>query len=312
MKVLSRAQIEARLDPLAAMAAVCAGFIAYSRRQVQLMPTQNFQFPAIGGECCVKSAHVHDSPYFVVKVSTGFYTNPARGLPSNNGLSLVMSALTGEPVALLQDEGWLTSIRTAIAGRLGAALLAPARVNAIGIIGAGTQARLQLEHLQGVTDCRQVHVWAREQAEIDDFIAAMAPRGFAITGHRDPEPVVRLSNLVVTATPSRRPIVMAPWVQAGTHITAVGADAVGKQELDPQLLAAASLVVVDSRAQCAAYGEVAHAVRTGLLQKRQLRELGALLARRRRTPRSDDAITVLDLTGLAVQDAQIASCILGR
>lgn len=127
-------------------------------------PVQAFTFNEANGDCCIKAAYIQGSKTFTVKVSTGFYDNPGKGLESNDGLMLVLSAITGRPLALLQDQGWLTGIRTALAGRIAARLLAPSKVRAIGILGTGTQARLQLEQLGAVTSCRQVIVWGRGAA----------------------------------------------------------------------------------------------------------------------------------------------------
>jgi ornithine cyclodeaminase len=309
MKIYSREQILAAFDVARAVSLVRHGFIAYSQGRVQQPPVQNFQFPAVAGECCVKSAYVEGMPYFVVKLSTGFYNNPAHGLSSNNGLSVVVSAHSGLPLALLDDEGWLTSLRTAIAGRIGAELMAPREVHAIGVIGAGIQARLQLRYLKAVSACRTVHVWGRTQEELDAFTGEMRREGFDVTGWLDPEPVARRCNLLVTVTPSRQPLLKAEWLQDDTHITAVGADTPGKQELDPVIVARSHTVVADSLEQCRRYGEISHALREGLRAPAAVQELGMLLAQPS-WQRPQGGWSVLDLTGLAVQDAQIASCVL--
>jgi len=118
------------------------------------------------------------------------------------------------------------------------------------------------------------------------------------------------ARLIVCATPSRRPLLRAEWIQPGTYITALGADGPGKQELDPALLSRADIVAVDFRVQCAAFGEAGHALRGGFLGSGQLVEIGELLERGPRARTAPGQITVADLTGLAVQDAMIAQCIL--
>lgn len=122
--------------------------------------------------------------------------------------------------------------------------------------------------------------------------------------------VAEQANLIVCTTPSRAPLLMSEWVQPGTHITAVGADTPGKQELDPALVARARHLKVDSVAQCSQYGEVSHALKSGLIEASQLVELGALLAEGRQGRQSEQAITLADLTGVAVQDARIAQSVL--
>lgn len=308
MKVFTQQQIAASINVELAAQALREGFIAYSQGNVKVPPVQHFAFAQANGDCCVKSAWVEGSDTFTVKVSTGFYSNPAKGLPSNSGLMMVLCANTGEPLALLQDEGWLTSLRTALAGRIAARALAPSLVKGIGILGTGSQARLQLEYLMPVTNCRQVTVWGRTAQALADYRQFAQGLGFTVTTTLSAEQVARAANLIVTTTPSREALLRREWIRPGTHITAVGADAHGKQELEPQLVAAADVVVADSIAQCSAFGEVSHAVKAGLLQPSRLVELGQLLAGNATARRDDEQITLVDLTGVAVQDAVIARC----
>ncbi|WP_043590117.1 ornithine cyclodeaminase family protein [Chromobacterium haemolyticum] len=310
MRTLDKDEILARLDLERAEALLRQGFIAYSAGRAQLPPVQHFAFAEANGDCCVKSGYVEGESLFAVKVSSGFYDNSKRGLPSNQGLVLCFCARTGAPLALLRDEGWLTAWRTALAGRLAARVLAPRRVAAIGVVGTGLQARLQLRALQAATPCRDVWVWGRSEAQLAAFAAEFEPLGYRLRTTLDAEPLARACQLIVTCTPSTRPILQAGWLKPGTHVTAVGADAVGKQELAVELVAGADRVVVDSVAQCAAYGEVSHALAAGLLVRESLAELGQVLAGERPGRQSEDEVTLADLTGLAVQDAQIAKCVL--
>ncbi|MFF7065674.1 ornithine cyclodeaminase family protein [Pseudomonas sp. NPDC008258] len=310
MKVYSKAQIIARLDLELAVKRLEEGFIAFSAGKAQVPPVQAFAFTEANGDCCVKSAYLEGSDTFTVKVSTGFYDNPSKGLESNDGLMLVLSATTGQPLALMQDEGWLTGIRTALAGRIAARLLAPSNVTAIGILGTGMQARLQLEQLGAVTPCRKVVVWGRDEPGLDAYKAFATGLGFQVQTTRNAADVAYAANLIVSATPSREPLLMSEWVQPGTHITAVGADTAGKQELDAALVARADRIIVDSLRQCSQYGEVSHALKAGLICDNQLAELGALLAGQVRGRDNDHQITLVDLTGVAVQDAQISRCAL--
>lgn len=112
MRILNQQQILAAFDAEAITALLKQGFIAYSQRQVQQPPVQHFLFEQAAGDCCIKSAWLEGDELFVVKVSAGFYRNAERGLASNQGLVMAFSAQTGEPRALLQDEGWLTALRT--------------------------------------------------------------------------------------------------------------------------------------------------------------------------------------------------------
>jgi ornithine cyclodeaminase len=312
MRIWTKEEIIVRFDADRALRMIEEGFIAYSRKTVQAPSAQNFQFEAANGDCCVKSAYVEGTDTFSVKISSGFYDNGRRGLPTNDGMIIVLSAMTGQPVALLQDEGWLTCVRTALAGRLAARLMAPREVHGIGILGNGDQARAQLEHLTPVTACRDVYVWGRSVEKSERFSADMVALGFNVRLAKTPEDVAAKANLIVTTTPSREVLLRSSWIRPGTHITAVGADGGGKRELDPAIIGRAGAIVVDSIGQCSQYGDVSYALKAGLIGVDRLLELGTALDQQRRV--RDDAdpkqITVADLTGIAVQDAQVANSVL--
>lgn len=310
MKVYNQQQIIGALNLAEAAEQVAQGFIAFSQGKVKVPPVQNFVFPQANGDCCVKSAWVEGADTFTVKISTGFYDNPSKGLESNDGLMLVLSAKTGQPLALLQDGGWLTCIRTALAGQIAAKALAPSNIQAIGIVGTGMQARMQLEQLMAVTDCRDVIVWGRRQSELDAYRHFAATLGFRVETTLNLQQLALQANLIVTTTPSREALLKSEWIRPGTHITAVGADTLGKQELDPALVGRADVIVVDSISQCSQYGEISHALKAGLIDKEQLLELGQVLAGDVIARSNDQQITLVDLTGVAVQDAQISRCAL--
>ncbi|QGY32455.1 ornithine cyclodeaminase family protein [Pantoea cypripedii] len=307
MKVLSELEIRALYHEENALAKVREGFLAWSRGHVQMPPVQQFLFDEAGGDCCIKSAWISGSDSFSVKISTGFYRNPQRGLASNDGLIMLLSAVTGQPQVLLSDHGWLTAMRTALAGRIVAGYLMPARVERIAIFGAGLQAELQLRQLLKITSCRRVMVWGRSTSSLERFLQSVSDLDADIRVTQDAETAARGSQLIVTATPSTTPLIHRSWIAPGAHITAVGADAPGKQELDASLLEAAQCVMVDSATQCRAYGELSQVDRELPLR---VIEIGTLLAHPGLYQRKDDDITVADLTGLGVQDLQIALSIL--
>jgi ornithine cyclodeaminase len=303
MQILHRAEIEAAVNAPDAIAAVEEAFRAYSAGQVEVPPVGHLAFKEPPGDVHIKYGHRRGDPSFVVKIASGFYDNPQRGLSSSAGLMLVFSAETGFPQALLMDEGWLTDLRTAAAGAVAARYLAPKNISAIGIIGAGIQARMQLDLLRHVTPCREAVVWARNPQRA----AAFAVDGFRIRLVSSTAELCRHCNLIVTTTPATEPLVRAPDVQPGTHITAMGADGPGKQELDPELFASAHVCAVDARKQCLAYGDSSHAVRAELVRADKFVELGEIIANRSLGRTSDDQITIADLTGVAAQDVAIAT-----
>src|SRR5207249_11071747 len=156
-----------------------------------------------------------------IKAATGFWNNPDRGLPVTNGLFLVFSAETGLLTAILFDNGYLTELRTGAAGALAADLLAPAEVDTVAIVGAGGQARYQLEALLGVRRPRRVLVASRSNSErYADEMRAL--HGLDLEVAPDVETAVRTAQVVVTTTPAREPGVRAEWLHGWTHSTARG------------------------------------------------------------------------------------------
>lgn len=281
-------------------------FIAYSRRSVTLAPVGHLRFDNPKGDCHIKSGYVFKDTVFVVKVATGFYGNVDSGLPSSNGLMLVFNRRTGAPEAILLDEGYLTDLRTAAAGAIAAKYLARKPVHRIGMIGTGTQARLQLKMLRNVTPCRDVVVWGRNPARTSQYCVAASQLGFNITSVSRPDEIAAHCDLIVTATPSTKPLLFADQIRPGTHITAVGADAAGKQELDAAIFGRADVCCVDSVEQCSQYGDASHALRMEIISKESLVELGRVIEQPGQGRSGDHQITLADLTGVAVQDVQIA------
>jgi ornithine cyclodeaminase len=256
----------------------------------------------------IKYGYIHSDPYYVVKIASGFYQNEALGLPNNDGLMMVFNARTGAPEVLLQDEGYLTDLRTALAGAVTAQNMAPENIKAIGIIGTGVQARLQLSLLSWVTDCREVYVYGRNDDKVLSYAAEMRLEGFSITKCDSPKEVAVHCNLIVTTTAASSPLLRASDIQLGTHITAMGSDAPGKQELDADILELADLVACDSKSQCIHHGETHFAVANRVVSEAKIVEVGDLI--NQPIFRQPDDITVADLTGIATQDIKIAGFVL--
>ncbi len=276
MRLISREEIVAALDDRQAIELLEEGFIALSAGRVTVPPVGHLGMTDPPGECHIKYGHIHGDDFFAVKLATGFYENSALGLPSGSGMTIVFSARTGFPEVVLDDAGHLTDVRTAMAGCISARHLAPKSIRAIGIVGAGLQARLQLEYLRYVTDCRDVVVWARNKEKSLLFQREMKEKGFDVLIANCVEELCGSSNLIVTTTPSTTPLIFADWVMPGTHITAVGSDGGGKQELDAAVLAKADHCVVDSISQCVLLGESHFAIAAGLVDESDLKELARL------------------------------------
>lgn len=308
-RVAAWGEIREALGRVDAVAEMERGFIAYSRGRCVVPPVGELLFEDPPGDVHLKYGYVRGEEHYVVKIASGFYRNPELGLPSSNGVMLLFRQATGELAAVLLDGGRLTDVRTGAAGAVAARHLAPAGTRRIGILGTGIQARRQLEHLRAVVACREVLVWGRSAERARALGRDAAALGYAAEVAETPRAVAAGCELIVTTTPSNEPLLEADWIRPGTHVTAVGSDTPAKQELAPEILARADLVVADSLAQCRERGEIAHALRAGLLDAEDVVELGALVAGDRPGRTGDAAVTVADLTGVAVQDVRIADSV---
>lgn len=307
MKIYTKNEIEQAIDIPYIMQEIEMGLRLASEGKSINAPVSFLHFDSPRGDVHIKSGAFLDGEMYVVKIASGFYGNPLLGLPSSNGGMLLFSQKTGELLAIFLDEGRLTDIRTGLAGAIAAKYLAPAMINKIGIIGTGTQAKEQLLHLPHVTTCRNVLVWGRDPVKAKTLTSDPRLKGFHMTIAQNIEEITQNCNLIITTTPSSTPLLFGHQLRSGTHITAVGADDKGKQELDETVFDAADLIVVDSLAQCSSYGDLSHAKN---VDPDSAIELGKWLqAPRIRNP---DWITVTDLTGLAIEDLQIAKAIYTR
>lgn len=286
-----------------------AGFVAYSDGRVVVPPVGELLFEEPPGDTHIKYGYIRDDGVFVIKIASGFYGNVARGLPSSSGLMLVFSQKTGFLESVLLDEGYLTNVRTALAGRIAARYLAPNTVKAIGVFGTGTMARMQVTYLATETGCRNIFVWGRSDDSLRRYCEDMEALGYNVSPTRHASEIAAACNLIVMTTPSTEPLLMASQVRPGTHVTAMGSDTPAKQELDGRILARADIVVADSIEQCLSRGEIFHAVREGHITAECVRELGGLIRAGTRARTSEDQITIADLTGVAVQDIQIAKAV---
>ena len=314
VRILLETEIRELIGPAAAYAAVRDAFVALARGQATLPGVIGFDVPAHQGEVHVKGAYLHGAPFYSIKEAAGFYGNAEKGMPVGSGLVLVFDATTGFLAALLFDNGYLTELRTGAAGALAADLLARRRVRKAAVIGAGSQARFQIEALALVRRPESVAVFSRTPARSAAYAREMERR-IAIPVRVAPsaQAAVEGSDVVITATPSRAPIVRAEWLAPGAHVTAVGADGPEKRELEPAVLVQAGKVVVDRLDQCLRLGELHHAVEAGLLAAGDVwAELGEVAAGIKPGRQSNDEITVADLTGVGIQDAAVANVVVAE
>jgi ornithine cyclodeaminase len=310
IKILTEADLRAAVPlDLDAVACVEAAFTALATKPVVMPPILRLDIPAHNGEVDVKTAYVPGLDSFAIKISPGFFDNPKLGLPSVNGLMVLFSAKTGLVEALLLDNGYLTDVRTAAAGAVAAKHLARPDAKIAAILGGGVQARLQLKALTLVRPIAHARIWARRKDQASATSAAAAAElDIPVEAVATVEGAVRGADVIVTTTPATKPILMAPWLEPGQHVTAMGSDAEHKNELDPNAVVRADLYVADSLSQVRRLGELHHAIAAGLVAAdANFPELGAVIAGTQAGRPSAKAITVADLTGTGVQDTAIAA-----
>ncbi|SMX42676.1 cyclodeaminase [Maliponia aquimaris] len=307
--VLTETELRAALPlDMGAVEVVEAAFAALAEGRVIMPPIMSMELPQLNAEVDAKTAYIAGFDIFALKVSTGFFDNAAKGLPSLGGMVTALSASDGAVRAVFLDNGYLTDLRTAAAGAVAVRHLAPAEVTTAGVIGTGLQARLQIRAARLVRPFGRVLVWGRNPHKAA-LCAADLARDLEIevevcTSVRE---VVRRSQLVVTTTPSFAPLIEADWLHPELHITAMGSDAPDKVELAPACLRRADLYVADSAAQVALRGELRSALASGDWTGAPPVELGQVVTGAHPGRRDPRDITIADLTGTGAQDTAIAA-----
>lgn len=314
IRLLGEADLRA-LVPLDTAAIDCVenAFATLASGKVVMPPILSMAIAEHNGEIDVKTAYVPGLSAFAVKMSPGFFDNPAKGLPSTSGLMVVFNAETGMVEALLLDNGYLTDVRTAAAGAVAARHLAREDAATATILGTGLQAALQLEALTLVRPLTRALVWGRDPGKAEALAARLARPGLKVTAAPDAAAAVAEADIVVTTTPATTPILDAEWLRPGVHVTAMGSDQHSKNEVAPAALARADRYVPDRLSQTRLLGELRSAIEAGLVAAdAPFDELGAICAGSAPGRRAAEEITFADLTGTGVQDTAIATLALER
>lgn len=308
MKILYCDEIKTIVRGLDLLPLIKKGFVAYSEGRSVVPPVGELSFNDPPGDVHIKYGYITGDEYYVIKIASGFWNNEQLGIPNGQGMMLLFKQQTGQCEAILLDDAYLTDVRTAVAGAICAELFAN-EVNCIGVLGTGLQARMQVQYLKNITSCHKVLVWGRNRKKMEIYQKDMARLGFQVDLSSAPKEVAKECNLIITTTASTVPLLSSINIQPGTHITAMGSDTLTKQELEVDILSMADLVVADSIAQCKERGEIFHGLTSGSITEDEIVELGSILNGSQAGRSSPDQITVADLTGVAVQDIQIAAAV---
>jgi ornithine cyclodeaminase/alanine dehydrogenase-like protein (mu-crystallin family) len=311
--VLARADVARLLSVDACIEAIERAFVAHGEGRT--LPPAILGVPAGEGGFHIKAAGVTlGRRYFAAKVNGNFAQNPQRGggLPAIQGVIVLADADTGSPLAIL-DSIEITALRTAATSALAAKHLARPTASVATVVGCGVQGRYHVRALARVLALERVWlhdmVPDRARALGDDLTAEL---GLPVMATTDLHAAVRGSDVCVTCTPAQSPVLGPADVPPGLFLAAIGADREDKQELEPEVLASAA-VVVDHLEQCATIGELHHALARGLMDRAAVRaELWEVVAGRRVGRLSDDEVVVFDSSGTALQDVAAAAAVYER
>ncbi|WP_406656995.1 alanine dehydrogenase [Methanolobus sp. ZRKC2] len=305
---LNQSDVKGVLDMSSTLLAVESGFREHGLNKVQMPPKSYLYFKKHNGDLRTMPSFMEEQDIAGVKIVNVHPENREKGLPTVMAVVVLNSTETGAPLAIM-DGSYLTDMRTGASGGVAAKYLARPDSNVVGMVGLGDQARTQLCALSKVMDIEEVKITCRKPSSCDAFVKEMQPFANCDFAKKDSIKEVCDCDILVTTTPVRNPIVMSEWVQEGTHINAIGADAMGKQELDSSLLKR-SKVVVDDIIQASHSGEINVPVSSGIFSKTDIyAELGEVVAGIKPGRESDEEITIFDSTGLAVQDLVTANMV---
>ncbi len=308
--ILSQNEVKSCLPMSEAIRAVREAYIAFAKGQVKMPPVMHLDVSQYNGEVDIKSGYIEDLGLIGTKIASGFYENYKLGLPPGIAVIILMDLKTSIPVAIM-DGTYVTAYRTGAAGAVAAKVLARKDSKIIGVVGAGTQARMQILALREVFSLKEIKVWDINTTWRDRYVEEMSEQlKIPIEPVEDIKDAVIEADIIVTVTPSRKALVMKEWIQEGVHINAIGADGPGKQELDPFIVKRADKVVVDSLNQCRIIGEIQHALADGLIIEDDVyAEIGQILIGEKKGRETNEEITLFDATGLAAQDIAAANIV---
>ena len=277
--------------------------------RTQMPPKQYIFLKKYNGDLRTMPAYIENVDVATVKVVNSHPDNRKQGLPTVMATITLVDPKTGFPKAIMSGT-WITALRTAAAGAIAAKYLANPNPNTVGFVGAGTQARTQLMGLQNVFDSLQeVKVWDINEKASEKYVTEMATAypQLKFCSVETVKEAVQNADIVVTATPSRKPLVSVEWIDKGTHINCIGADAPGKQELDPSILLK-SKVVIDDWEQGVHGGEINVPFAEGMISKEDIwGDICEVVAGQKAGRTSEEEITVFSSTGLAIQDTAVAN-----
>ncbi len=306
--ILTASEIRRLISMPDVLKAVEKAFALHARGRTCMPPKIYLHLDKYGGDFRAMPAYIGGIEAAGLKWVNVHPHNRRLGLPAVMAVIILSDPANGFPLCIM-DGTIITNLRTGAAGGVAAKYLARRDSSIIGMVGCGAQAKSQLMALKGLFRIKLVRIWGKDAGCVKQFMAKTRSFGLKIEACRDIAGCVRAADIVVTTTPSRKPLVKSSWIGKGTHINAIGADAKGKEELDPALLKRAKIVVDDPR-QAVHSGEINVPITKGILKEKDIyASLGEVLIGRKKGRVRGDEITVFDSTGLAIQDVAVADLV---
>jgi alanine dehydrogenase len=296
---LSRKELEQLLSLKNVSEVVQQGFIAFQKGEALAYPVIREFLGKYEGIFGIKSGFVKSQDYLGFKAGGYWKNNPRMGIPGHQSLIILYDPKNGIPQAVM-DGNFITIIRTGAVGGLAAKYLARKNSEIAAVIGCGTQGRIQLTALRGHFNLKNVRCYDAVPESAQKYAEEMSTPESPVRSCSRPRDAIGGADIVVTTTPSTKPVILADWVAKGTHINAMGADTKGKQEIQTLLYQGAK-VIVDDLKQCSELGETQHNL--DFVRHHGVHaQLGEILTGEKPGRENEEEITLFDATGIAFQD----------
>lgn len=318
IQVLTLEDTERLLTMKAVLARVEGVYSEKANGTAAVWPMVFYEFDPGKADMDIKSGYLQEQGIYGLKLVSWFGNNPSKGLPALTGAVMIFDAATGRPLGLINGEH-MTGMRTGAAGAIGIKYLAREDSETLLMVGAGHQAAYQITAALAVAhNIRRVMVYdplgvenARKFCQHFELKGAenksqtkaiLKKQGITLEPVSDLQQAVGLSDIIITATPSRMPMIMKEWVNPGTHFSCMGSDMIGKQEIDENIMGIAR-VIVDDIPQAVTVGEIETAIKKWVITEQDIAaEIGEVITGRKHGRLSPTDITVFDSTGIGLQD----------
>jgi alanine dehydrogenase len=306
--ILTKSQIKRLIDMPMVIKAVERAFRLQGENLTQMPPKIYLHLDKFSGDFRAMPAYLQRIEACGIKWVSVHAKNNRKGLPTVMATIILSDPRCGYALAIM-DGTLITNLRTGACGAIAAKYLARKDSSSVGLVGCGVQAKYQLLALNKLFDIKKVYVWGNERSCAEKFLKESKDFKLNIEIREKISDCVKDADIVVTTTPVHKPIVKADWIKQGTHINAIGADAKGKEELQPALLKKAK-IIIDDRRQAIHSGEINVPISRGIIKPKDIyASLSEVITGKKKGRANSKEITIFDSTGLAIQDIAVADLV---